>query len=307
LRQPRRVFSRKSIACSVICISLATGFYLQAARSKNNSRQSSQVVNRDGFTDDDYKRHVAKLKKKLPHKNFHIVIQKPFVLIGDESLETVKKRADKTVRWATEKLKKLYFTKEPNDILDIWLFKDKESYRKHTRQIFNDRPTTPFGYYSSHHKALIMNIATGGGTLVHEIVHPYIAANFEDCPSWFNEGLASLYEQCGEEDGRIHGYTNWRLRGLQQAIKNGNVPAFKTLCNTTTHEFYNVDKGTNYAQARYLCYYLQQKGLLVKYYRAFRDNVKTDPTGYITLKKVLDTDDMKLFQKTWESYIAKLK
>ena len=40
-----------------------------------------------------------------------------------------------------------------------------------------------------------MNIATGGGTLVHEIVHPFMAANFEQCPSWFNEGLGSLYEQ----------------------------------------------------------------------------------------------------------------
>ena len=53
----------------------------------------------------------------------------------------------------------------------------------------------------------MMNIGTGGGTLVHEIVHPFVAANFPHCPPWFNEGLGSLYEQCGEEDGRIHGYT----------------------------------------------------------------------------------------------------
>ena len=45
----------------------------------------------------------------------------------------------------------------------------------------------------------IMNIATGGGTLVHEIVHPYVEANFPGCPAWFNEGLGSLYEACGGE------------------------------------------------------------------------------------------------------------
>lgn len=235
------------------------------------------------------------------------MIQKPFVVIGDESLETVKKRADKTVRWAAEKLKKLYFTKEPNEILDIWLFKNKESYIKYTKEIFDDRPTTPFGYYSHRHKALIMNIATGGGTLVHEIVHPYIASNFADCPSWFNEGLASLYEQCGEENGRIHGYTNWRLRGLQQAIKNEQVHSFKTLCSTTTHQFYNTNRGTNYAQARYLCYNLQQKCLLVKFYRKFRNKAKTDPTGYDTLRKVLDSEDMARFQKTWEKYVSTLR
>jgi len=28
--------------------------------------------------------------------------------------------------------------------------------------------------------------------LVHEIVHPFMRANFPECPAWFNEGLASL-------------------------------------------------------------------------------------------------------------------
>ena len=51
-----------------------------------------------------------------------------------------------------------------------------------------------------------MNISTGGGTLVHEIVHPFVAANFPNCPAWFNEGLGSLYEQSGEVNGAIHGY-----------------------------------------------------------------------------------------------------
>ena len=46
-------------------------------------------------------------------------------------------------------------------IIDIWLFKDKESYQRHTRELFGETPTTPFGYYSDEHRALIMNIATG--------------------------------------------------------------------------------------------------------------------------------------------------
>ena len=31
--------------------------------------------------------------------------------------------------------------------------------------------------------------------LVHEMVHPFMDADFPACPAWFNEGLASLYEQ----------------------------------------------------------------------------------------------------------------
>lgn len=64
------------------------------------------------------------------------------------------------------------------------------------------------------------------GTLVHEIVHPFIEANFPDCPSWFNEGLASMYEQCRDNSGHIWGSTNWRLNGLKEAIAEQRVPAF---------------------------------------------------------------------------------
>jgi hypothetical protein len=170
------------------------------------------------FTDADYAQHVMRVKGKAP-EDFTVVIQRPFVVAGDESADTVRSRASGTIRWATERLKRAYFPEDPDEILSIWLFKDKESYDKHTEEIFGDWPDTPFGYYSHTHRALIMNIDTGGGTLVHEIVHPLMAANFPDCPSWFNEGLASLYEQCGDNRGWIWGKTNWRLAGLQEKIQ----------------------------------------------------------------------------------------
>jgi peptidase C39-like protein len=260
----------------------------------------------EGFTRADYAQHILALKKRVP-KGFTVIVQKPFVVIGDEPAAVVRRRAEQTVKWAVLRLKKEYFTKDPDAILDIWLFKDKASYRKHTKEIFNDNPGTPFGYYSSSHKALIMNIATGGGTLVHEIVHPFVASNFPECPSWFNEGLGSLYEQSSSRGGRIVGLTNWRLAGLQKAIKAGTVPSFKTLTSTTTRQFYNEDKGTNYGQVRYLCYYLQEKGLLKKYYHAFYKARKIDPTGYATLKTVLGIEDMDAFKTKWEKYVLKLR
>ena len=107
-------------------------------------------------------------------------MQKPFVVIGDEPQEAVQQRAEGTVKWAVDRLKQDFFPNDPSEILDIWLFKDAASYEKNTRLLFGDQPTTPYGYYSSRHKALIMNISTGGGTLVHEIVHPFMEANFPD-------------------------------------------------------------------------------------------------------------------------------
>jgi len=258
------------------------------------------------FTEADFARHVAALKKKLPSPEFSLVIQRPFVVVGDEPPKVVQQHAEETIKWAVDRLKQDFFKNDPKEILDIWLFKDAVSYEKNTRLVFGDAPTTPYGYYSSKDKALIMNIGTGGGTLVHEIVHPFMEANFPACPPWLNEGLGSLYEQCGEIDGHIHGFTNWRLPGLQQAIKAGKVPPFKTLTAMDSNAFYSDGKGTNYAQSRYLCYYLQEKAVLVKFYQEFYTHRQEDPTGFKTLQRVLGQTDMDLFKKNWEKYVLGL-
>ncbi|MBX7170126.1 MAG: DUF1570 domain-containing protein [Pyrinomonadaceae bacterium] len=257
-------------------------------------------------SDAEFQKHAEELKIKLKNRGFTVVVEKPFVVIGDESAEVVKRRSLNTVKWAVDKLKQDFFTKDPENILNIWLFKDEISYRKHAKEFFGEEPDTPYGYYSSANKALVMNIATGGGTLVHEIVHPFVEANFPDCPAWFNEGLGSLFEQSGEEDGHIVGYTNWRLAGLQRAIRQKNVPEFQTLLSTSDRQFYTADRGTNYSQSRYLLFYLQQKGLLVKFYKDFYENRKTDPTGYKTLQKTLDEKNMTEFQKRWEEFVLNL-
>jgi len=278
-----------------------------ALRQSNFAQLSSLKESQPGsnFTDADFARHVEQLKKKIPAREFTIIIQAPFVVIGDSAPAAVRAQAE-TVRWAVEKLKQDYFERDPAEILDIWLFKDETSYRRHALEFFNDKPDTPYGYYSSAHHALIMNIETGGGTLVHEIVHPFVEANFPDCPPWFNEGLGSLYEQSGEEQGHIHGYTNWRLPGLQQAIKAHAVPSFKTLMALAATAFYNEDKGTNYGQSRYLCYYLQEKGLLIKFYKEFYAHRKDDPTGYKTLQTILGESDMDAFKERWEKFVLGL-
>jgi hypothetical protein len=276
-----------------------------AAGVASLSRSAWCAQRAGGFTPDDYARHVDELKNRIP-PGFTIVVQAPFVVIGDESPEMVKRRAIDTVQWAVERLKRDYFAKDPAEIIDVWLFGGKRSYDKYTKELFNDTPGTPYGYYSPAHKALIMNIATGGGTLVHEIVHPFMRSNFPACPAWFNEGMGSLYEQSSDRDGHIRGLTNWRLAGLQKAIRQNGVPSFAALTSMDDATFYGEDRGTNYAQSRYLCYYLQEHGLLVRCYREFLANQKEDPTGFKTLAAVLHEEDMEAFKKRWETYVLKL-
>jgi hypothetical protein len=256
----------------------------------------------------DFEAHLRELRQRLPDSDqFHVCLSKPFVVIGNESPEMVERRARQTVQWAVERLKNQYFTADPPRIIDIWLFKDKESYEKYTRELVGEPPHTPFGFYSSEHRALIMNIATGGGTLVHEIVHPFIEANFPECPAWFNEGLASLYEQSTDRDGKIWGLTNWRLERLQQLIVDEQLPSFRELCESTTRSFYAGERGDGYAQARYLCYYLQENDLLAKFYTEFRDRHADDPSGYQVLQDVLGNPDMDDFQTDWERFVVRLR
>ncbi len=258
-----------------------------------------------GFTAADYAQHLMALRPMIPD-GFTVLIEPPFVVLGDEDPDTVRSRSEHTVRWSVRLLEKDFFPKQPDTIIDVWLFGDETSYLHHAKILFGDEPDTPYGYYSPPANALIMNIATGGGTLVHEIVHPYMASNFPDAPPWLNEGMGSLYEACGERDGQIRGLTNWRLPGLQRAISEDMVPTFRQLTDLGEGPFYDDNSGIYYAQSRYLCYYLEQRGLLRKLYHEFLANQEADPTGYETLKKVLGDPHMGAFQDEWEEYVMEL-
>jgi hypothetical protein len=237
---------------------------------------------------------------------FHFVVEPPFVVAGDEEPAAVEMRAARTVGWAVERLKAAYFARDPEQVIEIWLFRDADSYRRHARLLFDDEPSTPYGYYSSQAGALVMDISTGGGTLVHEIVHPFVAANLPGCPAWFNEGLGSLYEQSSERDGAIVGLTNWRLAGLKDAIRAGQAPALAELVATSEDEFYGARSGVYYAEARYLLYYLQEKGLLGRFHRAFAAGLATDSTGRAALEEVLG-QDLAAFEPGWKKFVLALR
>ncbi len=249
---------------------------------------------------------AAELSAELGSE-FTVLVEAPWVVVGDEPSADVRRRATGTVRWATRLLKEQYFARDPEDVWTIWLFKDEASYTKHALEFFGDVPGTPYGYATDEHDALVMNIATGGGTLVHEMVHPYIDANVPDAPPWFNEGLASLYEACRERDGQIVGMLNWRLPGLQQALRHGVVPTFAELAAMDAYAFYEQDPGTNYSQSRYLLYYLQERGLLDDYWTRWMADREADPTGYQALQAVVGADDMASFQDDWGHWVLALE
>jgi hypothetical protein len=256
----------------------------------------------------EYAQHVMALRDRLS-QDFRIVVEPPFVVIGNGSRAEVAAWAQGTVRRAVAALRKAYFAKDPERILDVFLFDDARSYERHAQRLSGHPPQTPYGYYDPDAGALIMNIATGGGTLVHELVHPFMHANFPECPAWFNEGMGSLYEQSRFREGALIGMTNWRLPGLQQAIRQERTASLHALTGASDREFYGDDTGVNYAHARYLLYYLQEHGLLQRYYREFRGAQREDPTGYAALLRVLDRTPQQMpeFERELNRYILALR
>lgn len=250
--------------------------------------------------------HVIELKKTLP-KDFTLAWEKPFLVVGNEAPDRVRARAVNVVRWTRDLLLKDFFARSPEQLEEVWIFKDAPSYVHASRALFSTEPTTPYGYYLSGRRAMVMNIKPGYGTLTHELVHPFMHANWPEGPAWLNEGLGSLFEQPAERDGRFIGNVNWRLPGLQAALRErGAVPRISTLVKSTAEAFYDDETGVHYAMARYLCYWLQERGLLVRYVQRAQALKDRDATGWEALREVLGADPDAL-QPEWERFVLGLK
>jgi hypothetical protein len=237
---------------------------------------------------------------------FTVLSEAPFVVAGDEPAATVQEHARDIVRWTCTMLRKDFFSADPDTVYAIYLFKDKESYEANALRLFGAKPFTPYGYCSSEHHALVMNIATGGGTLVHEMVHAFMHGNVPACPVWINEGLASLYEQCAERDGHIIGRVNWRLTVLKEALAADAAPSFERLAAMSDREFYQVGTGANYATARYLLLWLQERGLLLRFWKAWRAGMADDPRGLASVLALFPGDAPAAVAARWREWVGTL-
>lgn len=256
-------------------------------------------------TEANLKKAVAELKEELGD-GFIVDYLEPFCIAGNISKEEFDRLKNDTIKECSAALFKDYFDKKPNYILKVYLFKDANTYDTYVKKIKSRNPPyTPFGFYQD--KNLIMNIDTGNGTLIHEMVHALIMPDFPDVPAWFNEGLGSLYEQChSEQNGSLRGLINWRYKGLMKAFQSNKLIPLKKIFRMSHDEFYDDTNCWLYvAQVRYFCLYLQENKVLLQFYKKFRDNFTTDKTGikFIEefLKKPIDEVD-----ENWQKWIVKV-
>lgn len=202
-----------------------------------------------------------------------------FLVAADVGEEDFAVLVDGVLAYASGALRRAFFDARPPDTVTIYVFRDTDSYTAGLARHFGIRPVSPYGHFGHARNYLVVNYDTGPGTLVHELVHALMAPDFPGAPIWIAEGLASLYEQCRVEGGKLVGETNWRLPELQQALARQRIPALERLLAMTPVEFRARHESLHYATARYFCQFLQERGCLEDVYRRFRDHRADDPHG----------------------------
>jgi hypothetical protein len=294
-----RSATQASVACAVCLVAGTVAVWAARPPSRPATRPASRPASSPATAEypsrelqAECEKTAAELKGKLS-RAFAIDVAAPFVVAGDFGAADVRRFTQGSVVKPAEVMTKSYFTKRPDKPVTILLFADANSYAVWAKKLFNDTELPHYGYFRPTERTMLMNIATGGGTLVHELTHSLISADFPAVPDWFNEGLGSLHEQCTIGDDRVTGLVNWRLPALKQAIEGGKLQSLESLL--IGEKFYGAEQGIHYAHARYFCMYLQQKGLLEKFYRRLHDKpdgprASVDAVEAVTGAKIADVE-----------------
>ncbi len=187
--------------------------------------------------------------------------------------------------------------------VNIFVFRNYESYESGVRRFFGMDPISPYGHYGHSQKYIVINYETGPGTMVHELTHALMSEDFPQAPIWLAEGMASLYEHCRAEGDILRGDDNWRLPELKAALEGGTLTPLPVLLAMTPATFRGSRESLNYAQSRYFCKYLEELGLRPGLYKEFRDKYELDPTGARFLSKAFGKP-LDLIEAAWRRWIG---
>ncbi|MFP4104605.1 MAG: PDZ domain-containing protein [Phycisphaerae bacterium] len=170
-------------------------------------------------------------------------------------------------------------------------------------------PKGAIGYYQSGKKRVIS--IDRGRTLIHEFTHALHAADASAArqvhPMWVKEGLATLFERAKIGADGLTPLLDTRLLTVQRAIRKEELLELEDLLKMDRKRFYaDRHRTLAYAQARYLMYYLHEKGKLQAWYKEFKRTCTGDPTGRQALQRVLSAQMFRI-QKDWTRWVGRLK
>ncbi|MBT6157543.1 MAG: hypothetical protein HOL01_23415 [Planctomycetaceae bacterium] len=249
---------------------------------------------------------AASVKQRID-SDCQMIVRPPYILAGDFDVDQLERYHRLLVVPIACALSTDYFDTAPVEPITILFFSGDQTFREHARRLDQRSAMHEYGYYHRADRRIVINAATGNGTLAHELTHALARVDFPHIPPWFDEGLAALHEQCEfSDDGlRLNGMSNWRLNVLRDAIQHSRLHSIETLMSKPAISPERAD--IDYAHARYFCLYLQSRRLLSPFYRKFRQAAAIDPTGIDTLRELLQTDSLKTTDKNFRRWVLGLE
>lgn len=234
-----------------------------------------------------------------------VLIRPPYVIAGDMPEDVLERLYRDVVQPTDRALRVGFFDIQPTEPITIVAFAKEAAFRDFARRIDHRQPESYYGYYLRSNRRLVVNVSTGAGTVAHELSHALAHFDFPNMPEWFDEGLASVFEQSefAEMGHRLTGTDNWRVHHVLRALHDN--------CLRKTHELMQGrsvradDEAIDYAHARYVCLYLQDQQLLEPFYRKLRANSGIDATGWQTLREILAMESAAEIDADFRRWVVK--
>ena len=243
-----------------------------------------------------------RLRQVLPD-GFEIVIRAPFLIAGDLSPSKLQKVHSDVIGPVTRALRETYFQTAPQDPITIVICSTEDLFRQLAKDWDGHLEAGYHGYYQRDKRRILLDLEAGNGSLAHELTHALSHADCENLPEWFDEGLGALHEEAAyTRNGQgLIGLPNWRCKLTRQAAQSGQLPALEVLTDSTL--FRSGDVGLNYAMARSICLYLQDRQVLQKYYQELRTRWPSDREGVGTLCRVLGAKNPTQVERQFAAWV----
>lgn len=285
---------------------LVHGFLFVASETSALPPESPPATNYDLEADLEVRRREA-VAELGPHTEVRVV-EGTFLVAASGGHRALASALD-----VTNKALSAYFNgrfeTRPTRAISVYLFPTAAPYDAYCQKRDGAACISPYGFYTHGDRRIAMNVGPGIGTLTHELVHPLVEADFPAAPDWINEGIASLFEHFYfSAPGQIHGAKNWRYPRLAQALRSKNERAeasLSALFALSDQQFRGDKEALNYATARYLCMWLDERGHLWPFYQRWRDHHLEDRSGAKSFEAVIGKTPAEA-NAEWTAWVLRL-
>ena len=243
----------------------------------------------DARPDPRYEREITYLRNKL---GTDFAVRQVGLFVVADDLDAAKREAyEKLITQLQSALYAKLFQKRPGDVLKLVLFRDNASLRRSAKKLAVKSMVMPGGgFFMPYERTLCVDTAMGEWVTKHEVTHALMHADFgrEKVTPWIDEGIAMLVESCVLADDDMTFRLDWRLRMTSSAARAKKLPA---LGDVLRMDFRTYNSPQNRmlcdAVSRSLLMYLDERGQLVTFYKAYRKGYARDKTGIRYLEEVL--------------------